>query len=123
INPYVFQKYHGIDKFTEKTIGLIIIVLIIRFVFRLIDAIIAINDDNTSHTTVGVRTFGQMIKILVTIIGIQTVITTLIDVNIEEIITVLGALTAEELLTSTDNSLRYESSLQIASSRSTKDRD
>jgi len=120
INPYVFQKYHGIDKFTEKTIGLIIIVLIIRFVFRLIDAIIAINDDNTSHTTVGVRTFGQMIKIFVAFFGILTFIGTLIDVKIGEILTVLGALTAVVLLIFRDSILGFVSGLQIASSRSIK---
>lgn len=120
INPYVFQKYHGIDKFADKFIGLIIIVLFIRFLFRLIDAIIAINDDNSSHTTVGIRTFGQMIKIFVAFFGILTFIATLIDVKIGQILTVLGALTAVVLLIFRDSILGFVSGLQIASSQSIK---
>lgn len=120
INPYVFQRYHGFDEFADKFINLIIIVLILRFLFRVIDAIIDINDAEASHTTVGVRTFGQMIKIFVAFFGILTFIATLIDVKIGQILTVLGALTAVVLLIFRDSILGFVSGLQIASSRSIK---
>ncbi len=120
INPYVFQKYHGIDKFADKLIGLLIILIIIRFVFRLIDAIIDINDERESHTTVGVRAFGQMIKIFVAFFGALTFIATLIDSNLTSILTVLGALTAVILLIFRDSILGFVSGLQIATSKSIK---
>lgn len=120
INPYVFQRYHGFDAFADKFINLIIIVIILRFLFRVIDAIIDINDAEASHTTVGVRTFGQMIKIFIAFFGILTFIATLIDVKIGQILTVLGALTAVVLLIFRDSILGFVSGLQIASSKSIK---
>lgn len=120
INPYVFQKYHGIDKFADKFIGLMIILIIIRFIFRLIDAIIDINDERESHATVGVRAFGQMIKIFVAFFGALTFIATLIDTDVSKILTVLGALTAVVLLIFRDSILGFVSGLQIATSKSIK---
>lgn len=120
INPYVFQRYHGIDEFADKFINLIIIVLIIRLLFRVIDAIIDINDVEASHTTVGVRTFGQMIKILVAFFGILAFTATLIEMEIGKILTVLGALTAVVFLIFRDSILGFVSGLQIASSKSIK---
>lgn len=120
LNPYVFQRYHGVDEFADKFINLIIIVLIIRFIFRVIDAVIDINDDHASHTTVGVRTFGQMIKILVAFFGVIAFIATLIEVEMGRILALLGALTAVVLLIFRDSILGFVSGLQIASSRSIK---
>ncbi len=120
INPYVFQKYHGIDKFADKFIGLIIILIIIRFIFRVIDAIIDINDERENHATVGVRAFGQMIKIFVAFFGALTFIATLIDTDVSKILTVLGALTAVVLLIFRDSILGFVSGLQIATSKSIK---
>ncbi len=120
INPYVFQKYHGIDKFADKFINLIIILIIIRFIFRVIDAIIDINDERESHATVGVRAFGQMIKIFVAFFGLLTFVATLIDSDIKSILTVLGALTAVVLLIFRDSILGFVSGLQIATSKSIK---
>lgn len=120
INPYVFQKYDGIDKFADKLIGLIVIIVIIRLVFRFVDAIIDINDERGSHTTVGIRAFGQMIKIFVAFFGALIFIATLIDTRVSEILTVLGALTAIILLIFRDSILGFVSGLQIASSKSIK---
>lgn len=120
VNPYVFQRYHGIDKFTDRFIDLLIIILIILFIFRVIDAIISINDNNDSHTKVGVRTFGQLIKIFVAFFGFLTFIATLIDVPLSQIFTVLGALTAVVLLIFRDSILGFISGLQIATSKTIK---
>lgn len=120
INPYVAQRYHGIDKFTDKLIGLLIIALFILFIFRVIDAIIDINENKDSHTTVGVRTFGQLIKIFVAFFGFLTFIATLIDVALTQIFTVLGALTAVVLLIFRDSILGFISGLQISTSKSIK---
>ena len=120
INPYVFQKFHGIDKVADKLIGLLIILIIISFIFRLIDAIIDINDQRISHSTIGVRAFGQMIKIFVAFFGALTFIATLIDTDIKSILTVLGALTAVILLIFRDSILGFVSGLQIATSKSIK---
>ncbi len=120
IDPYVFQKYHGIDKFADKVIGLLVILIFIRFIFRVIDAIIDINDERESHATVGVRAFGQMIKIFVAFFGALTFIATLIDTDIKSILTVLGALTAVVLLIFRDSILGFVSGLQIATSKSIK---
>ena len=120
IDPYVFQKYHGIDKFADKFIGLLIILIIIRFVFRVIDAIIDINDERESHTTIGIRAFGQLIKIFVAFFGALTFIATLIDTDVSKILTVLGALTAVVLLIFRDSILGFVSGLQIATSKSIK---
>lgn len=120
LNPYVFQKYHGFDRFADKLISLFVIFLVVRLVFRIIDAIIAINDNNTSHATVGVRTFGQMIKIFAAFFGVIYFIATLIDSDPRSILTVLGALTAVVLLIFRDSILGFVSGLQIASSKSIK---
>lgn len=120
VNPFVFQKYHGIDKFTDKFIGLIVIILFILFIFRVIDAIIDINENKDNHTTVGVRTFGQLIKIFVAFFGFLTFIATLIDVELSKIFTVLGALTAVVLLIFRDSILGFVSGLQISTSKSIK---
>ena len=120
INPYVFQKYDGIDKFADKFIGLVVIIVIIRLVFRFVDSIIDINDEKGSHTTVGIRAFGQMIKIFAAFFGALIFIATLIDTRVSEILTVLGALTAIILLIFRDSILGFVSGLQIASSKSIK---
>jgi miniconductance mechanosensitive channel len=120
VNPYVFQKYDGIDKFADKFIGLVVIIVIIRLVFRFVDAIIDINDEKGSHTTVGVRAFGQMIKIFAAFFGALIFIATLIDTEVSQIFTILGALTAVVLLIFRDSILGFVSGLQIASSKSIK---
>lgn len=120
INPYVFQKYHIIDKVADKLIGLLIILIIISFIFRVVDAIIDIKDEEESHTTVGIRTFGQMFKIFVAFFGALTFVATLIDTDIKSILTVLGALTAVVLLIFRDSILGFVSGLQIATSKSIK---
>lgn len=120
LNPYVFQRYQGIDGFMDKMIDLLTIILIIRLIFRVIDSVIEINDEHESHTTVGVRTFGQMIKIFATFFGAIYFIATLINTDPQSILTVLGALTAVVLLIFRDSILGFVSGLQISSSRSIK---
>ncbi|MDD3458868.1 MAG: mechanosensitive ion channel [Weeksellaceae bacterium] len=122
VNPLVFQQYAGIGKITEKFIGLLIISLIILFVFRLIDAIIEINDDDEEKTysKIGFRTFAQLIKIFVVFFGLLTFIATLIDVKLSQIFTVLGALTAVVLLIFRDSILGFISGVQISTSKSIK---
>lgn len=120
INPYVFQHYHGIDKFMDKFIDLLYILLILRLVYRITDAIIDINDERENHTTVGVRTFGQMIKIFASFFGIIYFVATLIDTEATQILTVLGALTAVVLLIFRDSILGFVSGLQISTSKSIK---
>lgn len=122
INPHVFQKYPGIDKITEKLIGLMIIVLVILFIFRLIDAIIAVNDkdEEKTYSKIGIRTFAQLIKIFVVFFGVITFIATLLNVEIGKIFTVLGALTAVVLLIFRDSILGFISGVQISASKSIK---
>lgn len=120
INPYVFQRYQGIDGLMDKAISLLTILLLLRLIYRVIDAVIEINDDHESHTTVGVRTFGQMIKIFAGFFGAIYFIATLIDTEASSILTVLGALTAVVLLIFRDSILGFVSGLQISSSRSIK---
>src|SRR5690606_23060740 len=120
INPYVFQRYHGIDKFMDKFIDLLYILLILRLIFRVIDAIIDINDERENHTTVGVRTFGQMIKIFASFFGAIYFVATLIDTEATQILTVLGALTAVVLLIFRDSILGFVSGLQISTSKTIK---
>lgn len=120
INPYVFQRYHGIDKFMEKFIDLLYILLILRLIYRVIDAIIDINDERENHTTVGVRTFGQMIKIFASFFGIIYFVATLIDTEPKQILAVLGALTAVVLLIFRDSILGFVSGLQISTSKTIK---
>lgn len=120
VNPFVFQKYPGIDKFIDKFIGLIVIILFVLFIFRIIDAIIDINENKDSHTKVGIRTFGQLTKIFVAFFGFLTFIATLIDVELSQIFTILGALTAVILLIFRDSILGFVSGLQISTSKSIK---
>src|SRR5690554_6095353 len=120
VNPFVFQKYPGIDKFIDKFIGLIIIILFVLFIFRIIDAIIDINENKDSHTKVGIRTFGQLTKIFVAFFGFLTFIATLIDVELSQIFTILGALTAVVLLIFRDSILGFISGVQISTSKSIK---
>lgn len=120
VNPYVFQRYHGIDKFIDKIIGLAVIVLIVLFIFRTIDAIISINENSGSSSTVGVRTVGQLIKIFVAFFGFLTFIAILINVSLSQIFTVLGALTAVVLLIFRDSILGFISGLQISTTKSIK---
>lgn len=120
IFPYTFQKFKGVDKFAEKSVGLLIIFLIILFIFRVIDAIIDIYEDRESEYTVGVRTFGQLTKIFVAFFGVLTFIATLINISLSQIFTVLGALTAVVLLIFRDSILGFISGLQISTSKSIK---
>lgn len=120
INPFVFHKYPGLGKFIDKFIGLIVIIFFALLIFRIIDAIIDINENKDSHTKVGVRTFGQLIKIFVAFFGFLTFIATLIEVELSQIFTVLGALTAVILLIFRDSILGFVSGLQISTSKSIK---
>lgn len=122
INPHVFQKYPGIDKVTDKLIGLLIIVLFILFIFRLIDAVITVsdNDEEKTYSKIGIRTFAQLIKIFVVFFGLIIFIATLINVALGQIFTVLGALTAVILLIFRDSILGFISGVQISTSKSIK---
>ena len=120
INPYVFQRYHGIDKFMEKFIDLLYILLILRLIYRVIDAIIDINDERENHTTVGVRTFGQMIKIFASFFGINYFVAPLIDTEPKQILAVLGAFTAVVRFIFRDSILGFVSGLQISTSKTIK---
>lgn len=122
VNPHVYQKYPGVDKLTDKLIGLLIIYLFIMFIFRLIDAVIAVNDndDEKTYSKIGIRTFAQLIKIFVVFFGVLTFVATLIDVELGKIFTVLGALTAVVLLIFRDSILGFISGVQISSSKSIK---
>jgi miniconductance mechanosensitive channel len=120
LNPYVFQRYQGIDGLTDKCISLLTILLVLRLIYRVIDAVIDINDEHETHTTVGVRTFGQLIKIFAAFFGAIYFIATLIDTEATQIFTFLGALTAVVLLIFRDSILGFVSGLQISSSKSIK---
>lgn len=122
VNPHVFQKYAGIDKISDKLIGLLIIILFIMFIFRLIDAIIAVNDDDEEKTysKIGFRTFAQLTKVFVVFFGVLAFVATLIDVELSKIFTVLGALTAVVLLIFRDSILGFISGVQISSSKTIK---
>lgn len=121
VNPHVFQKYPAIDNLIDKSIGLLIIFLFILFIFRLIDAVLAINDeDEQSYSNVGIRTFAQLVKVLVIFLGILAFIATLIDVELTQIFTILGALTAVILLIFKDSLLGFISGVQLSTSKSIK---
>lgn len=120
LNPYVFQHYDGIDTLANKIIGFIFIVLFIVFISRLIDAIIDMSKDDNSYTTIGVRTFGQLIKVTSVFAGIIVGIALLLDVKVAQILTVMGALTAVILLIFRDSILGFVSGLQISTSKTMK---
>lgn len=120
LNPYVFQHYDGIDVIANKIIGFIFIILFLMLISRVIDAIIDLSKDDNSYTTIGIRTFGQLIKVISFFAGVILAVALLLDVKVAQILTVMGALTAVILLVFRDSILGFVSGLQISTSKSMK---
>lgn len=120
LKPVVFEHYDEFVGPAQKLIDLLIIFVIVRLVFTLVDAITDVYDGNETHTSVAVHAFGQLIKIFAVSFGVLTFLAILINTALSSILTVLGALMAVVLLIFRDAILGFVSGLQIASSRSIK---
>ena len=108
--------FHTVQKITQ----LITLIVFTQLIFRFINTIIDVYNEENSYTTIGVRTFGQMLKFIITFFSILSGIMILFTVDQNTIITVLGALTAAVLLIFRDAIFGFVSGLQISYSKIVK---
>lgn len=120
LKPVVFEYYDEFVGPAQKLIDLLIIFVIVRLVFSIVDAITDVYDENETHASVAIHAFGQLIKVFAASFGLLTFLAILINTPLSSILTVLGALMAVVLLIFRDAILGFVSGLQIASSKSIK---
>ncbi|MBF0597054.1 mechanosensitive ion channel family protein [Faecalibacter rhinopitheci] len=117
MNPILFKGEGPIYYLIQRSTELALLIVLTQLVFRIINTIIDVYNEENSYTTVGVRTFGQMMKFVITFFAILSGVMILFTVNPATIITVLGAMTAAVLLIFRDAIFGFVSGLQIAYSK------
>lgn len=120
INPILFKQGVNILFPIQKITELLFLIVFTQVLFRIINTIIDVYNKENSYITVGVRTFGQMLKFIITFFSVISGIMVLFTVNPNTIITVLGALTAAVLLIFRDAIFGFVSGLQISYSKIVK---
>ncbi|TDL99891.1 MAG: mechanosensitive ion channel protein [Flavobacteriaceae bacterium] len=118
--PYLFYKSTFLSQHIGKGLSIVTFVLLINFFYRLMDSLQEISTDQNNYQTIAVRTFTQMIKIVLAILGFFLVSSVLFDFNLQTILASLGAFTAMVLLVFKDVILGFVSGIQIASSKLVK---
>ena len=117
MNILLFKDNGAILFLIQRVTELALLIVFTQLIFRIINTIIYIYNEDNSYTTVGVRTFGQMMKFVITFFSIIAGVMILFTVNTSTIITVLGAMTAAVLLIFRDAIFGFVSGLQIAYSK------
>lgn len=117
MNVLLFKDDGPILYVIQRMTELILLIVFVILIFRIINSVIDLYNEDDSYTTVGVRTFGQMMKFVVSFFAIISGIMILFKVESSTIITVLGAMTAAVLLIFRDAIFGFVSGLQIAYSR------
>ncbi|WP_322971098.1 mechanosensitive ion channel family protein [Faecalibacter sp. LW9] len=117
MNILLFKNNGAILFLIERVTELALLIVFTQLIFRIINTIIYIYNEDNSYTTVGVRTFGQMMKFVITFFSLIAGVMILFTVNTSTIITVLGAMTAAVLLIFRDAIFGFVSGLQIAYSK------
>ncbi|MFV0158639.1 mechanosensitive ion channel family protein [Empedobacter falsenii] len=120
MNQILFRDDGNVYIVIQRITELISLIVFTQLIFRVINTIIDIYNVENSYTTVGVRTFGQMMKFMITFFSIISGIMILFTVDKNTIITVLGALTAAVLLIFRDAIFGFVSGLQISYSKIVK---
>lgn len=120
MNVILFKDDGNIFHVVQRITQLISLIVFTQLVFRVINTIIDVYNEENSYTTIGVRTFGQMLKFIITFFSIISGIMILFTVDKNTIITVLGALTAAVLLIFRDAIFGFVSGLQISYSKIVK---
>lgn len=117
MNVLLFKDDGPVLFVMQRMTELILLIVITILIFRVINSIIDLYNEENSYTTVGVRTFGQMMKFVISFFAIISGIMILFKVESSTIITILGAMTAAVLLIFRDAIFGFVSGLQIAYSR------
>ncbi|CAM3268742.1 mechanosensitive ion channel family protein [Empedobacter stercoris] len=120
MNQILFRDDGNVYIVIQRITELISLIVFTQLIFRVINATIDVYNVENSYTTVGVRTFGQMMKFMITFFSIISGIMILFTVDKNTIITVLGALTAAVLLIFRDAIFGFVSGLQISYSKIVK---
>lgn len=120
MNQILFKDDGNVYIIVQRITELISLIVFTQLVFRVINTTIDVYNEENSYTTIGVRTFGQMLKFIITFFSIISGIMILFTVDKNTIITVLGALTAAVLLIFRDAIFGFVSGLQISYSRIVK---
>ena len=116
INPILFIDrpiFYILQRLTELTF----VIVFAQLLFRIINTIIDIYNEDNSYTTVGIRTFVQMMKFIVSLFAVISGTMVLFTVNPNTIITILGAMTAAVLLIFRDAIFGFVAGLQISYSK------
>ena len=117
MNILLFKDDIAVYFVMQRITELISLIVFVTLLFRVINTVIDLYNEENSYTTVGVRTFGQMMKFVVSFFSIILGIMILFKVQSGTIITVLGAMTAAILLIFRDAIFGFVSGLQIAYSK------
>ena len=120
MNVILFKNDGNIFHVVQRITQLISLIVFTQLIFRVINTIINVYNEENSYTTVGVRTFGQMLKFIIAFFSLLFGIMILFTVDKNTIITVLGALTAAVLLIFRDAIFGFVSGLQISYSKIVK---
>ena len=70
MNVILFKNEGNIFHVVQRITQLISLIVFTQLIFRVINTIIDVYNEENSYTTIGVRTFGQMLKFIITFFAI-----------------------------------------------------
>lgn len=118
--PYVFYNHPLSFQYFDKVFFIIFLLLFFQFLFRLLDSLANLSNVDGNYTSVAVRSFVQITKILSIILGVFILIFTLFDISIAQILTIIGAITAVVVLVFRDPILGFVTGLHVSTSKLVK---
>ncbi len=118
--PYLFYKLPLILEYVYKALDILLVLVFVQMFLRIINSISDIATDENNYRTVAIRTFGQLMKVVLIFLATLVVISILFNVKWGTIVTGLGATMAILLLIFRDTILGFVSGVQIAATRMVK---
>ncbi len=118
--PYLFYDKPLVLEYVYKSLDILLVLVFVQMFLRIINSISDISTDENNYRTVAIRTFGQLMKVILIFLATLVIISILFNVDWKSILAGLGATTAILLLIFRDTILGFVSGVQIASTRMVK---
>lgn len=120
ISPFIFYHHPQSFYYTGLIFSILLVLVIVKFIFTLINALISLKNQDNSYRNVAFQSFGELAKIIIGTFAGFVIITLLFNVSWAKIFTFLGATTAVLLLVFKDSILGFVSGISVAMSKQVK---
>lgn len=118
--PIIFYHHPQSFHILDLVFSVFLIIFLSKFLISVIDSYTEIRNRDKSYRTVALKTFSELIKILIVLFTGFIIISILFDLTSSKIFTFLGAIMAVILLVFRDPILGFVAGINIASSKQIK---